>query len=1185
MDAALGEAQALIARHGLTVGEMVEVDLDPERVGTVVLQRGAQDRRLLDEDTRELSAQVVHFVYAALLQDDAGLPGVEAEFRRAMLAARRDLPQQVADAVAARLAPPPGAGPPDLRQLFQGVIDRHALFAGRKDELAALDRELRGQAGDPGDAGRYVCVSAPAGFGKSALLAHWLRSLDPGADVAFAFVNRLAGTAEESIVLRALCRQLAPAEDVASSPDGNPADLRARLRELLTTRPGRRPSVVLIDGLDEADWLAPGLLPEAPPPGRLIVLSRRASDDAWIDALGLRRTAVSSLRLGTLGGDDIASVLRAAGEPAAAFATDTAFVDALRAAAGYGDGRDAAGGDPLVVRLLVEDVREGHVASVADLRRRPAGLKAYFDGWWEEITAALTGAVLRDLLGYLLAAKGPLARAELAAVDDGDALDEFGREGVPALEAVLARARRFLAGDDAGLALGHPRFEAYLRENRFPAALAETYAARLSRYCARWPDVQRLGPYALEHRVEHLIDGNAIEDACDALTDPRFLSAKARALGIDALLADFDRLLASPAARADPAVAEPAAVRRALGRARMALAREPEQLAAQLQGRLLGRQEPRIRQLLAHLGDAAPGQWLAARTPALASEEDLDATVTMAGTVRALAFGSWGEGTILAVGVDDRVSIHDPLKGASERATIPNDGLRVTALGLGILRGRPVVAVAAGYDQRLTVRDARTGAPVGPAVALPGYADSVAVGTLGDALVIAAAGNGGAWAWNADSGEPLEIASDALRGALVGVATLDGRVTCGVMATRDGGTPELLLVDAASRDELAAVFQGIALAPRTFTFARVAGRVLLALLSDPASCGLWSADTGDAVGPYLDFGDAPVRCIALGEAGGRPLVAAALDYAGTGVILLREAGESRMAPLRRRPVTPAELPILGLLADASGTVTALTGLSPSLCEFHAEGEEPLTRLEGVPTAPAVALLLTGESTPHDFRRDLGGSAMRLVNELDLGARGTADAELLRRSDPVQWPATARCWAVVDDRPALAVGSFGGAVWLWDVDARAVLAGPFADVPDELVVRSRRVKAARPPHVTSIAIGRTADRGILATACAGRVQLWDVGTGARLAAPDAGDEVVDHLAIGRTGDRDVLVTGSRGGVLRLWDVATGQGLAAITLDSGLDGVWIVREAGAVAALTADAHLHAFDVRAGGDRRAV
>jgi hypothetical protein len=1163
---------------------MVELDLDPQRVGNAVLARGARQRRDLDEATRELSRDVVLSVYSALLAADAGVPGQQAAVQRAVLGRLRDLQGKVADAAAtAAPAPAAGAAPAELRELFSGVLERHLLFAGRERELAVLEQAaaaVRGQVGaaDGSALGRYVCVSAPAGFGKSALLANWVTGLGGEQDVALAFVNRLAGTADETTVLRALCQQLLPREDRAAPLADDPADLRARLRGLLGETPKGGPSIVVVDGLDEADWLASGLFPPAPPAGRLIVLSRRASSDDWVGDLGLQRAAVTPLALGTLSAGDIASLLRAAGDPAAAFADDAAFVGAMHAVSVYEGPREQPHGDPLYVRLLVEDVREGRIRSLDDLAGQPAGLKAYFDRWWEEITAALTGPVLRDLLGYLLVAKGPIARAELVAVDDDDALDEFGRDGVPPVEIVLARARRFLVGDDdSGLALGHPRFETYLRQTRY-ASLTGTYSARLCEYCARWRDVHLLGPYALSHYVEHLSDRGAADERRDVLTDPRFIRAKARELGIDALLADYEE--ASPAA-GDATVA---AVGRALRRSRMALAREPEQLAAQLHGRLVGSEDAGIRRLLAGLGGAAPYPWLAARTPALASEQDLDATITPVGTVRALAFGSLGDTTTLAVGVDDRISLHDPVKGSSERATVDNDGCRVTGLCLANVDDRPVLVVAAGHDLRLFVRDATSGEEVGRSIPLPGYVDSVAVGALGDALVIAAAGNGGAWAWDAHSREQAEIATADVRGRIAGVTTLDGRVTYTLVATRDGGTPELRLVDAASlRDVTAPVFQGFAMEPSAVAVAQVGDVVLLALMWPPARCGLWSAETGDAVGPYVDMGDVPVRCLAAGDVGGRPLLAASLDYPGTGVILLREAGTSSGPTRRQRPIGDiTDRPIHGLRADAEGTLTALTGRALLLQEVHADGEDTLTPLDHSPSAEQVASVLTGMPTPDDFTRTVEPGSVRLVDESDMGARGTADAERLLRGKPLQWPATARCRGVIGGRAVLAIGSYGGAVWLWDVAGRSLLAGPFADVPDELFVARRELKAARPRHVTSVAVGRSGGREILATACGGAVQLWDARTSERLPAPDVGEEVVVALALGTVHELDVLVTGSRGGVLRVRDAADGRHVAGITLDAGVDGVWVVRDAGAVAALTGDSQLHVLDLRAGSVR---
>jgi hypothetical protein len=275
-----------------------------------------------------------------------------------------------------------------------------------------------------------------------------------------------------------------------------------------------------------------------------------------------------------------------------------------------------------------------------------------------------------------------------------------------------------------------------------------------------------------------------------------------------------------------------------------------------------------------------------------------------------------------------------------------------------------------------------------------------------------AAGNGAAWAWDAQSREAVDIATDGLPGWITGVTTLDGRAILMVLGRRKGGTPELLLVDAASGDAVKpGVFRGIASDPKAFVAAEVGGGVVLAILWAEGLCGLWSAETGDPAGPYVDLGDAPVRCIAAADVSGRALLAASLDYAGTGIVLLREAGR-RDRTARIAPTTPEDRPIHALRADEIGQIIALTGLAPRLQTAHHDGDDLLTTVDYTPTDEMVALMLTGATAPAGFTQASPSGSTALIDESAFGARGTAHAERLRRSAPIEWPATARCWAAL-----------------------------------------------------------------------------------------------------------------------------------------------------------------------------
>jgi hypothetical protein len=63
-------------------------------------------------------------------------------------------------------------------------------------------------------------------------------------------------------------------------------------------------------------------------------------------------------------------------------------------------------------------------------------------------------------------------------------------------------------------------------------------------------------------------------------------------------------------------------------------------------------------------------------------------------------------------------------------------------------------------------------------------------------------------------------------------------------------------------------------------------------------------------------------------------------------------------------------------------------------------------------------------------------------------------------------------------------------------------------------------------------------------------------------------VVISVALGHLLGEEVLVTGSQGGVIVVWDLASNKRIAALTIDSAVEKVWVVRGAEAVAVQTTD-----------------
>jgi WD40 repeat protein len=148
------------------------------------------------------------------------------------------------------------------------------------------------------------------------------------------------------------------------------------------------------------------------------------------------------------------------------------------------------------------------------------------------------------------------------------------------------------------------------------AVLASEGNRRLAEYC--WTQVERnsalLPVYALRHAVSHLLEIGRYEDAGYLLLNFEYLLQRSRA-GLQNLLSDFEDA-GSRVQDADLAMALDA-VRSVLLLAFPVLLRDPDQLASQLQARLLVEDHPAIRELVEQGVALAKAPLLLAATPAL----------------------------------------------------------------------------------------------------------------------------------------------------------------------------------------------------------------------------------------------------------------------------------------------------------------------------------------------------------------------------------------------------------------------------------------------------------------------------------------------------------------------------------------------------------------------------------------
>ena len=323
-----------------------------------------------------------------------------------------------------RLLPPDYATAiENFLRLYLGKPDQPVPFGGRDAILRDLDAWLE----DPQRP--FALLTAPAGQGKSALLAHWVNALNArNFPVAFVPVSVRFGTNLESVTFSALAIQLARllGENIPSDPSIPGQVWRGMVSSYLRRSPPQGRLLVILDGVDEAaNWDVDGkLFPLDPPPGLKVLISARSTADrpnpgAWARALVWNQRNTYQLVLPPLDRLGLRDVLEKMGVPLNELAHQPFIVEELHR---------LTEGDPLLVRLYVDDLwAKGEAVRrlrPEDLRSLRPGYQGYFDQWWEDQrrlwgdARPLREKEVREILNLLSAAFGPLRAEDLCRLAD-----------------------------------------------------------------------------------------------------------------------------------------------------------------------------------------------------------------------------------------------------------------------------------------------------------------------------------------------------------------------------------------------------------------------------------------------------------------------------------------------------------------------------------------------------------------------------------------------------------------------------------------------------------------------------------------------------------------------------------------------------------------------------------------------
>jgi hypothetical protein len=416
-----------------------------------------------------------------------------------------------------------------LRRVFDSLLDDHKLFGGRKDTFDKISEFLSRSTGG------YLVITAPPGFGKTAVLANLVRR---NGGLAYHFFTSTYGNIEGSDVrserffLRNVLQQISPWRRYIADLPESVNELAALYNQLLTT-PFESPHLLVLDGLDEADARMLSRYLKRELPARMhVVASVRDLGQDWRRDYSLPPRQTRQLALPGLSPEDVAEILRAAGAKAAEFAEDPARLDAVMNTAVYANNPEL-GADPLYVRFLVQDIQDG-IVTMQNIGAQPRNLDGYLDMWWQQMKTAAAGDPERkasqDLLGFLTVSLGPISQQDLEAISP-----ELAGGFTSIFDEVLSRMPRLVAGNrQSGFALAHPRLREYMRKNIH----IQQFEQRLLDFCSAWR--RNDSSYALAYYVRHLEATGESDQLYARVLDEDFHSAQTKKFGsIHPALADL----------------------------------------------------------------------------------------------------------------------------------------------------------------------------------------------------------------------------------------------------------------------------------------------------------------------------------------------------------------------------------------------------------------------------------------------------------------------------------------------------------------------------------------------------------------------------------------------------------------------------------------------------------------------
>ncbi len=405
---------------------------------------------------------------------------------------------------------------PDYRGEIADILAHYThTFVGREREWAELTRFVGQEV--PG----YTLVEAPAGYGKTALMAHVIQRHEagrwesgPSPRLLYFFIRQEGGRHTPEAFLQALNAQLLALLDQSGGVPPDLISLRGQFSQLWARAVDQagenRPVLMLVDGLDE---LAPGevtiahLLPaDLAPYVHVVVTSRPNPEPLAQVVLTHPFKKAHELSLHAFGEVEIHALLREYGA-----APDVASSLTPRVLA-------VTKGEPLFARFVCQEAADKGEMALARLEQNPpADVEAYFRQQFRQLDSLAEGDLAWEILGLLVVTLGGITLGEIAEV-----LGKNKRQVRKALEPI----QRFLLGQDR-LELMHLQLRKAVA-GEFSPSEQSAHRDKLLDWCRSyqeqgWPT--QTPDYILAHYARHLVEAGQ-PDALYTLIDKRWMNVK-----------------------------------------------------------------------------------------------------------------------------------------------------------------------------------------------------------------------------------------------------------------------------------------------------------------------------------------------------------------------------------------------------------------------------------------------------------------------------------------------------------------------------------------------------------------------------------------------------------------------------------------------------------------------------------